>query len=155
MPPRLPPVMWIPPPLFYSGTFLIAFFAQKLTPLRDFKFPFPASLVGVGLIALGALCTFGSALNFLVRRTTLVPHRTPSRLVLDGAYRFTRNPMYLGLALLYAGIALCLNGLAPICLLPVPILLMDRIVIPFEEAELRRTRGAAYDEYCARVRRWF
>ena len=151
---RLSPVMWVPPPLFYVVSFLIGFEAQRLTTFKALKLPVPAGLLGLAFIALGVSCTFGSALLFLLRRTTLVPHGRPSRLVLSGAYRFSRNPMYLGLGLLYVGIALRLDGLLPLCLLPLPILLMDRVVIPFEEAELRRTRGAEYEEYCGRVRRW-
>jgi len=75
-------------------------------------------------------------------------------LVIWGPYRFTRNPMYVGMATLYVGGTLLLNDLWPLALLPVVITLVQRRVIAKEEAYLERTFGDVYRAYKARVRRW-
>jgi protein-S-isoprenylcysteine O-methyltransferase Ste14 len=76
------------------------------------------------------------------------------RLITDGPFRYTRNPGYLGLALLYAGIAVLRNALWTILLLPVVVYVIQREVIGREERYLERTFGEEYLAYKARVRRW-
>jgi protein-S-isoprenylcysteine O-methyltransferase Ste14 len=92
--------------------------------------------------------------SFRRARTSLVPVRPATALITDGPFRFTRNPLYLGLALLYLGIALWLGVLWPVVLLPALILLVQQIVILREEAYLESRFGEAYRAYRARVRRW-
>ena len=77
-----------------------------------------------------------------------------SALVIWGPYRFTRNPMYMGLTTLYVGGTLLLNDLWPLALLPVVIGLVQRRVIAKEEAYLERKFGDEYRAYKAGVRRW-
>jgi len=98
-----------------------------------------------------ALCCFAL---FALRRTTILPDGRPSALVLRGPYRFTRNPMYVSLVLSYVGLAGYLVVPWALVLLPLPLLALQRVLIPFEEARLRREFGSAYEHYCARVRRW-
>ncbi|HEU5040160.1 MAG TPA: isoprenylcysteine carboxylmethyltransferase family protein, partial [Gemmatimonadales bacterium] len=76
------------------------------------------------------------------------------RLVTDGPYRFTRNPMYLGFTLWYLAGTAWVNSLWLLVLLPVVLLVMQRGVITREEAYLERRFGREYTEYRARVRRW-
>jgi len=75
-------------------------------------------------------------------------------LVTTGPYRYTRNPMYLGLAFLYAGIALAFGLLWALAALPVVLLVVDRVVIPPEERHLEAQFGDEYRAYKSRVRRW-
>ena len=76
------------------------------------------------------------------------------RLVTSGVYRFTRNPMYLGLVAFPVGLGI-VAGSWPVLVSAVPMFLyFDRYVIPREEAYLTRTFGADYAAYCRRVRRW-
>ena len=71
-----------------------------------------------------------------------------------GPYRFTRNPMYLGLVVLAVGIAVWV-GTWPLVIAPLAVFATANWVhIPFEEAKMRRQFGADYDGYVARVRRW-
>jgi protein-S-isoprenylcysteine O-methyltransferase Ste14 len=74
--------------------------------------------------------------------------------VTDGPYRLTRNPGYLGMTLLYAGIAIAADAVWALAPLPVAIAVIDRGVIAREERYLERTFGAPYTEYKRRVRRW-
>lgn len=87
-------------------------------------------------------------------RTPINPSAPSQALVTDGPYRLTRNPGYLGMAVLYAGIAMVAN--APWALVPLPaaIAVVDRGVIAREEGYLERKFGAPYAEYRRRVRRW-
>ncbi len=66
----------------------------------------------------------------------------------------TRNPMYLGVTIAYIGLSLIFRRIIPLALLPLPVLLMNCAVIPYEEGRLRERFGDAYVEYCGRVRRW-
>jgi protein-S-isoprenylcysteine O-methyltransferase Ste14 len=71
-----------------------------------------------------------------------------------GPYRFTRNPMYLAMAVAYAGIAMLLNSVWALGMLPAVVAVVDRFVIPREERYLRAKFGETYVRYCSRVRRW-
>jgi len=104
----------------------------------------------VGWLAL----TAASVGKFWRARTSIVPIRPANTLVMSGPYRFTRNPMYVGLALLTVALGLFADSWWPIALL-VPVLVMvDRFVIAPEERYLTRRFGADYIAYTDRVRRW-
>ena len=76
-------------------------------------------------------------------------------IVSTGPFAFTRNPMYLSLTLLYAGIAFLVNTAWPVVLLPAVLMVIHYGVIRREERYLERKFGDVYRQYRARVRRWF
>lgn len=125
----------------------------------ELPLPAPTPLAWIELVG-GVIACLGLALAvrcfilFARRRTTIMPSGHPSLLVLDGPYRFTRNPMYVALVLSYVGLCLQLGLLWAVALLPLPWLALQLYVIPFEEARLRNEFGRQYSVYCARVRRW-
>ena len=86
--------------------------------------------------------------------TTIHPLQQPVRLVTDGLFRYSRNPIYLGLSLALLGAALAAGTFW--ALLPVVafVAVLDRDFIPREEANASRAFGPAYDAYRARTRRW-
>ena len=86
--------------------------------------------------------------------TTLHTDKPVSSLVQDGPFRYSRNPGYLPLTMLYAGIAILRNVLWAILLLPLVLYVIQREVIEREERYLERTFGEEYLRYKARVRRW-
>jgi protein-S-isoprenylcysteine O-methyltransferase Ste14 len=86
--------------------------------------------------------------------TTIRPDRASTRLVIAGPYKFTRNPMYVGMAIAYLGVAIADRSLASLLLLPVVLLVIRRAVIANEEAFLERRFGSAYTDYKTKVRRW-
>lgn len=106
-------------------------------------------LVASGLFLLGAAAG-------LFRRTGQDPKPwEPSpELILDGVYRYTRNPMYVGMGLLQAGLGLFFASVTPAMLVPVSWWIIHRIAIRHEEAYLRGKFGAEYEVYVGRVRRW-
>lgn len=144
-----------PPPLLFAAGFLIGWLLHRAWPLwllPDVGSPrhFVAGLlVGIG----GALAVWGIA-TFRRARTAVIPHYPASRIVAEGPYRFTRNPMYVGLTLVYAGAALGIGMLWPLVLLPVVLIALTYLVIRREEAYLQRAFGDDYAAYRARVRRW-
>ena len=86
--------------------------------------------------------------------TSVDPMKPTTALVTEGAFRYSRNPIYVALTLLYVGVALLINALW-ILLLVVPALVVLRYgVIAREEAYLTRKFGDAYRQYTAQVRRW-
>ena len=80
--------------------------------------------------------------------------RPTTAIVSDGVYRFTRNPMYVSMVVIYVGIALLIRAPWALVLLPVVMIAVDRLVIAKEESYLRGKFGDIYVNYCSRVRRW-
>jgi len=148
--------MRIPVPWVYTLTYLAGPAIQHFVPLRisSEQISRVYFIAGFLLIALGILLAISAQWIFRSRRTTTVPLKSASTLVTWGPYRFTRNPMYLGLFLIYVGVAGTQSQLWPIVLLPVLFLYVDRVVIPFEEARLTEVFGDSYRKLLATVRRW-
>lgn len=105
-------------------------------------------LVGAGLLALSAIAAMQRAL------TPIHPAATPRSLVTHGPFRFTRNPIYLALAMIMAAGALVFNSLWFVLAVPILVLLINVLVIPREERALSMVFGAEYLSYQGRVRRW-
>ncbi len=146
------PLLMMPPPLMFGVAFGIGAIVQRIVPV-SFGVG-GATLAGAVVLAAGVCLGLSLAATFLMRRTTLNPFADPSVLVARGPYRFSRNPMYLSLIIAYLGAALMFGSVWPLVALPVPVAILIRVVIPFEEARMRTIFGASYQDYCARVRRW-
>jgi protein-S-isoprenylcysteine O-methyltransferase Ste14 len=101
--------------------------------------------VGIAVSAVWAIWRAGSS---------VVPVRPTTALVTGGVFRLTRNPMYLGLALGYAGVSVSLNAIWPLLVLPFVVRAVRRRVIGREEAYLERKFGRTYRRYVERVPRW-
>jgi len=119
----------------------------------------PASLPVRLLIAVPLLLGYGviTALSIrmmLARNTALAPHRSTTTLISEGPFSLTRNPLYLSVLLLYAGITVLANEVWMLCLLPVMFVALDRGAVIHEEEYLERKFGDSYLEYKRRVRRW-
>ena len=147
------PGVWFPPPLWYALAVLIGVLLDRRWPL-----PIAAGLLttiaGVlGLVGWMAL-TFASIGRFRRSKTSIVPIRPAEALVLSGPYHYTRNPMYVSLALLMVACGLFLATWWPIVLLVPALAIVQQFVILPEERYLRRRFGADYDAYTQRVRRW-
>src|SRR5215471_2451029 len=146
------PLLAVPVPWMYLLAYLAALGVELLVPLRVRWSP--ALLAGLLPLGVGAVIAFSALGIFKSSRTTTVPFGTPAQLILRGPYRFTRNPMYLGLAMAYAGVAITNGQVWPILLLPLVLIYVHHVVIPIEERRLHETFGEAYDHYRAQVRRW-
>jgi protein-S-isoprenylcysteine O-methyltransferase Ste14 len=120
----------------------------------------PASLLPTARLVGWILATVGVAINvsawivFLRARTPVLPTRPTTAIVTSGPYRFTRNPLYLSLAIVYLGVPLLLGYAWPYVFFPLIPFLVERLVIRREESYLARKFGAEYTRYRDSVRRW-
>ncbi|MGH2405669.1 MAG: methyltransferase family protein, partial [bacterium] len=113
-----------------------------------------AWVLGFVLVGL-AIAITASGVRAMARARTNVDVRKPTTaIVVDGAFRFTRNPLYVSLTLLYLGIAVLVNTPWPLFLLPILLIVVQRGVVEREERYLERKFGDEYLRYRARVRRW-
>jgi protein-S-isoprenylcysteine O-methyltransferase Ste14 len=146
----------LPIPWVFILTYLLGVGVELAFPLRISApiSPHIALSLGVALFALGALIAGCGWITFYKASTTRVPGQLSIQLVTWGPYRFTRNPMYVGLTLAYLGEAAMLRQLWPVLLLPLVLAYVNRVVIPLEKAKLTEVFGETYQRYCRRVRQW-
>jgi len=108
-----------------------------------------------GLLVGGGLVLMALAFAELRKhRTTLIPHNTPSALVQSGIFSRTRNPIYLGDALVLAGLILRFDAVLALPLIPIFVWVIERRFILPEEARMRREFKAVFAKYERKVRRW-
>jgi protein-S-isoprenylcysteine O-methyltransferase Ste14 len=147
------PNVRIIPPLVYLAGLAIGFLVSLWMPFRLVSYLVAWPLGGV-LVACGAVLAASAVLKFKGVGTTVRPDRAASTLVIAGPYRITRNPMYLGLAVVYVGIAIAGQSVWAVILLPLVLMAIQRYAIEPEEAFLKRRFGDDYVDYTTRVRRW-
>jgi protein-S-isoprenylcysteine O-methyltransferase Ste14 len=124
-----------------------------LLPVARFARP-PHTYLGLAPLAIGlAISIWGSEL-FKRRRTTIKPFERSTELVVEGPYRFSRHPMYLGMVMALGGLAILLGSMTPLVIVAVFGWLMNGRFIAPEERAMDETFGEAYVEYKRRVRRW-
>lgn len=150
------PGVLAPPPLIYLAGLALGLVAGRLWPLRfvpDALRPLRWTL-GTGL-TLGGLALIGwAARTMYLAGTHPEPNKPVTALVTEGPFRLSRNPIYLGFTVAYLGLALLLDALWSLLLLPAVLAVMVRGVIAREEAYLERRFDEHYRAYRARVRRW-
>jgi protein-S-isoprenylcysteine O-methyltransferase Ste14 len=146
----------IPPPLLFAAGFLAGVWLRRFVPGDTLPSGIAGAArpAGMALAIAGALLALWGILTFARAKTTPIPHRAVSTLVAHGPYRFTRNPMYVGLTALYLGLALALNRLWPLALLPIGLATLVAAVVRPEERYLEARFGDGYRAYRARVRRF-
>ena len=147
------PGIRVPPPLIYLLALLLGLLLD-----RRLHVPFlsrgVARVLGWPLVGGGMALATWFARTMRGADTTLRTDKPVSSLVQDGPFRYSRNPGYLSLAMLYAGIAILRNTLWTILLVPLVLYVIQREVIEREERYLERTFGEEYLAYKRRVRRW-
>jgi protein-S-isoprenylcysteine O-methyltransferase Ste14 len=145
---RLPPPVW---------TVIYALIAAAIS--WWFGWPrvpgLPVVPLGIALVVVALILPVWAIVLFRREGTEINPTSASNRkLIVAGPYRFTRNPMYLGLVILTLGIAAWV-GAWPLLVVPCAVFVTANWGhIPFEEAKMRRQFGSTYDDYVARVRRW-
>ena len=148
------PFIW--PPVIYltaavvSG--LLAFFAGW--PFQPSGLRYAAMIAGALLIALGIGVALAAERVFKAAGTPVPPTRPTTTIVTSGIYRYTRNPMYLGMSLALVGLGLVFDQLWFLLALPIAVLAVTKLAIEREEAYLAEKFGAPYLEYKKQVRRW-
>ena len=156
-----------PPPLIYLGFLLLGWGLAELgarPEAVEAGYSWLASGFGLEMevrrglaltLIIGGLLLDGMTAGLFRRRGTAVEPWKPSTVLInEGPFRFSRNPIYVGFAITYVGLAVAMDSWVALLLLLPCIAVVDRFVIAREERYLSAKFGAAYDAYRQKVRRW-
>lgn len=144
-----------PPPFVFLGFLLLGWAIDRHLLPTPMPIAYGARVgLGVLVFAAGAAMVMAASRRFTRIGTARPPWRPTTGIVRDGVYAWTRNPMYVGMALLYAGIGLALDSWLVLALLPVVLVVIRLAVIAREERYLAAKFGDEYRGYQASVRRW-
>ncbi|NIP18762.1 MAG: DUF1295 domain-containing protein [Xanthomonadales bacterium] len=144
---KILPLVWL------AFALALAAFLHWYSPLLLLLQP-PWNWIGLAPAIFGFWMMVVSARQFLKVETGLVPFNEATVLVTGGFFRYTRNPMYLGMVLLLGGIAMLLGSLSPFLPIPFFVLVIQRNFIEGEERFLEDAFGEDYLDYKRKVRRW-
>jgi protein-S-isoprenylcysteine O-methyltransferase Ste14 len=145
----------VPPPLVGAGVAALMYGAAWLSPALDFPLP-GKTWIAVAIAGIGLGIDIAGAVQFWRARTTINPlsPQKASALVTGGIYRWTRNPMYLGMAALLLAWGLHLANVAALAVILLFVTYLTRFQIRPEERALEARFGSEFAAYCERVRRW-
>jgi protein-S-isoprenylcysteine O-methyltransferase Ste14 len=148
------PDVVIHPPFALALALIVSFGLNWLYPLPFVPSSLPWIGVGIVLIAAGILLVAWSGRSFRKARTQILTSQPATAIVSTGPYQFSRNPIYLGMFLMLAGLAVGFDTLWFLAAAIVLYVVIRFGVIAREEAYLERKFGSVYLDYKARVRRW-
>lgn len=140
------------PPLWLLLFLSLAWGIGQVVPLHFLGLP--GRWIGGLLIAAGLLLMFVAVAQMMLGRTTFIPRRDPSALMTGGIFALSRNPIYLGDALVLTGAALWWDTPLSLLLVPAFMSLIKKRFILGEEERLKARFGTAFTDWAARVRRW-
>ncbi len=140
-------------PVLLAITILITIVLQRFVPL-PFLPSLPSRIIGAILFIGGFSIGIPAFRGMLKAKTSANPHRPTNALVFEGTYRITRNPMYLSMLVIYAGISIFFQNPWFIVFLPILAWLFTTWVIIPEEKYLEQKFGSDYLDFKSRVRRW-
>ena len=145
----------IPPAVLGALAGLFMWLARRWAPAFTFAIP-QRAWIATGVALVGALIALAGVISFRRARTTVNPTKPAkaSSLVVSGIYQFTRNPMYLGFAVILLGLAVFFSNALAVALVPCFVLYLDRFQIRAEERALASLFPDEFPAYKARVRRW-
>lgn len=139
------------PPIWAFGVAMSSALIGRFLPILSFEVPKPLVL---GLLGIGFALVLWSALFFWRKKTTIEPHHVPTALIVEGPYRLSRNPIYLGMFLAVIAVALWAGALSSLLVAALfPIIITTRF-IKAEEAMLRGKFGNEAEAYLGSTGRW-
>ena len=141
------------PPVYFLGAILMMTGLHFFVPTRTIVVA-PYNYLGVLIIVVGVGMAAWGARTFKRVGTPIKPFEPSSELVTHGPYRYTRNPMYLGMVSVLCGVAVLLGSGLPVVVVPAFVWFIQHNFIRLEEADLERTFGSRFVEYRKNVRRW-
>lgn len=150
---RSPAVHFPPPFLFVVGIAAGWAMNQKFPLQLNAKVPAQA-VVSWCIIVSGISLMIWGLFTFRRARTAIYPNQPARELVANGPYRFSRNPMYVGLTIMTVGIGLLADNAWMLIMLPATLFILWKLVIQKEERYLLSKFGSVYEKYQQQVRRW-
>jgi protein-S-isoprenylcysteine O-methyltransferase Ste14 len=142
-----------PAPLIFVVVLLVGVLLSLAFPV-SFLPRVVTVIAGAACVLLPFVLGFAALRAMRRARTSVIPYRPTTALLTGGPYRLSRNPMYLAMVVQYVGLALLLDSLWAIVLLPLALVVVHVTVIKREERYLEQRFGEDYRSYKARVRRW-
>lgn len=140
------------PPLLYGGFAIAGMLLQSYAPL---PWPLPAAgLIGTLIFIAGIATDIGTMLLFVRRKANILPHRAATRLITDGPFRFSRNPIYVGNTLMLAGAGLAFSSLWLLIAAGLAAITTHFLAVLREEEHLRAKFGGEWEAYASRTPRW-
>ena len=137
------------PPVWALGLAALAWGLARTVPIL----PLPPGM-GRLMIVAGLGLGLWAAWWFWRKRTTIEPHHAPGELIVEGPYRFSRNPIYLGMVAILTGVVVWLGALSAVAVPVAFAAILTRRFVEPEEAALRRAFGARAEAYLSATRRW-
>lgn len=142
------------PPVWLILAIIVAWAQARFAPRGLSLSSGVTDLISGLFIGGGLVLIVLAAIEFRKARTTIIPHQTPERLITSGIFSRSRNPIYLGDALILAGVILRFDAVLSLALVPIFIWWIERHFIIAEEDRMRRTFRAEFARYEQKVRRW-
>lgn len=142
------------PPVYLLMTLALMWLLQSYLPLYQFIQP-PVAYIGIIAVLCGITISAVSAFRFKQAGTGIEPFDEATVLVTAGWYRYTRNPMYLGMFLMLLGVAFMLGSIGTLLPVPVFMLIIRNNFVLGEERFMEAAFGQQYLDYKSEVRRWF
>jgi protein-S-isoprenylcysteine O-methyltransferase Ste14 len=143
-----------PPPLVFLGFTLLGVALRHTVGPIPFPATFGARLLGVLVLLLGVGTVLSARTLFGRSGQSPIPWKPTPELIVRGPYRFTRNPMYVGITTVQAGLGVALGNVWISVLAPIALVTVHFIAVLPEERYLAEKFGASYREYRAKVRRY-
>ena len=143
-----------PPPFVFLTFLIIGSILSAIIPI-DLQIPIGLRLLlGVALLAIGFFIASRAIRVMMHARTPVDPFEPTTAIVSEGPYRFSRNPIYLALSIVYLGLAIALNAVWAIIIWPLVFIAVTYLIIVCEEKYLEAKFGDVYMQYKSKVRRW-
>ena len=143
----------IPPPLLVLILVIANYFLSKKIDLIHLP---NQDLISILILLIGILILINPIFKFIKSKTTIDPikFKKVSKLITTGIYKYSRNPMYLGMSLVLAGISIMVNPIGGLALVSVFILYINQFQIEPEEKAMTKLFKNEFSEYKKYVRRW-
>ena len=141
------------PPLYLFTSLAVMVLLHFFIPVYEVT-PYPLNAIGLIPLALGIILSLTADKTLKKHGNTVEPFEESTRLITTGVYKYSRNPMYLGMVLIMIGVALLMGSLTPYIMVPGFIVAIEQVFIRAEESMLHEKFGHDWKAYRANVRRW-
>lgn len=141
------------PPIWFFLSIILMISLHIWLPFKQLFFA-PFNYLGIAAIIIGIVMVLASAFLFKQKNTTIKPLEESTYLVQEGLFKYSRNPIYLGMTISLLGVGLFLGSLTPFFVIPLFVWLIQTLFIEQEEKMLEEKFGDEYRQYKQKVRRW-